>query len=68
MVLRVLDVLMHLLRDSRARTLQVPGRVEKSYAGHLRILRAIQRRDSAGAESAVRRHLKEIEAIVMRQL
>src|SRR5258706_5134164 len=67
-VLRVLDVLMHLLRESRARTLQFPGRVENSYAGHLRILRAIQRRDSAGAEAAVRRHLKEIESIVMRQL
>ena len=67
-VLRVLDVLMDLLRESRARSLQVPGRVERSYAGHLRILRAIKRRDSAAAESAVRKHLSEIEDIVMRKL
>ena len=67
-VIKVLDVLMHLLRDSRARSLQFPGRLEKSYAGHRRILRAIQKHDSAGAEAAVRRHLEEIEAVVMRQL
>jgi len=67
-VLRVVDILMDLLRESRERSLQVPGRVERSYAGHQRILRAIKRRDSAGAEAAVRRHLQEIEAIVMQQL
>ena len=67
-VLRILDVLMHLLRESRARSLQFPGRVEKSYAGHQRILRALKRRDSGAAEDAVRKHLEEIEAIVMRKL
>ena len=67
-VLRVVDILMDLLRESRARSLQTPGRLEKSYAGHLRILRAIRRRDGAGAEAAVRKHLHEVEAIVMRQL
>jgi len=67
-ILRVMDVLMDLLRESRARSLQTPGRLEKSYAGHLRILRAIRRRDGAGAEGAVRKHLHEVEAIVMRQL
>jgi GntR family transcriptional regulator, transcriptional repressor for pyruvate dehydrogenase complex len=67
-VIKVLDVLMDLLRESRARSLQVPGRKNKSYAGHRRVLRAIQRRDGAAAESAVRKHLQEIEQIVMRQL
>ena len=67
-VLRFLDVLMDLLRESRARSLQVPGRPERSCAGHQRILRAIKRRDGPGAETAVRKHLKEIEGIVMRQL
>ena len=67
-VLRVMDVLMDLLRETRARSLQTPGRLEKSYAGHLRILRAIRRRDGAGAEAAVRKHLHEVESIVMRQL
>jgi GntR family transcriptional repressor for pyruvate dehydrogenase complex len=67
-VLRVLDVLMDLLRESRARSLQSPGRLEKSYAGHMRILRAIRRRDGAAAEAEVRRHLQEIETIVMKEL
>jgi len=67
-VLRVLDVLMDLLRESRARSLQVKGRPERSLAGHRRILRAIKRRDGPAAEAAVRKHLKEIEEVVTRQL
>jgi len=67
-ILRVLDVLMELMRESRARSLQVPGRPERSFAGHRRILRAIKRRDGPGAEVAVRKHLKEIEEVVTRKL
>ncbi|MGZ6125158.1 MAG: FadR/GntR family transcriptional regulator [Myxococcales bacterium] len=67
-VLRVLDVLMDLLRESRSRSLQVPGRPRRSFDGHRRILRAIQRRDPEAAEGAVKKHLKEIEEIVTRQL
>jgi len=67
-VLRVLDVLMDLLRESRSRSLQVPGRPRRSFDGHRRILRAIERRDAEGAEAAVKKHLKEIEEIVTRQL
>jgi GntR family transcriptional repressor for pyruvate dehydrogenase complex len=67
-VLRVLDVLMDLLRESRTRSLQVPGRLERSYAGHRRVLRAIKRRDGAAAQASVRQHLKEIEEIVMQKL
>jgi GntR family transcriptional repressor for pyruvate dehydrogenase complex len=67
-VLQVLDLLMDLLRESRNRSLQVPGRMERSYQGHRRILRAIQRRDPGAAEAAVRKHLKEIEEIVLKQI
>jgi GntR family transcriptional regulator, transcriptional repressor for pyruvate dehydrogenase complex len=67
-VLRVLDVLMDLLRESRSRSLQVPGRPKRSFEGHRRILRAIRKRDAEAAENAVHQHLKEIEEIVMRQL
>jgi GntR family transcriptional repressor for pyruvate dehydrogenase complex len=66
-VLKILDVLMDLLRESRAQSLQVPGRSEHSYAGHLRILRAIKRRDGSAAVNAARKHLKEIKGILMRQ-
>lgn len=67
-VRRVIDVLMRLLRDTRARSLQTHGRPERSLAGHRRILGAIKRRDAAAAERAVRRHLKEIEEIVLKKL
>jgi GntR family transcriptional repressor for pyruvate dehydrogenase complex len=68
LVLRVFDVLMDLLRESRSRSLQVPGRPKRSFDGHRRILRAIESRDAKAAEAAVHKHLKEIEEIVMRQL
>ena len=41
-VLKVIDILMDLLRDTRERSLQVEGRGQKSLAGHLRILAAIR--------------------------
>jgi GntR family transcriptional repressor for pyruvate dehydrogenase complex len=64
----VLDVLMQLLRETRARSLQSPGRPRRSLEGHERVLEAIRRRDPAAAEAAVRRHLEEVEQIVMRKL
>ncbi len=64
-VLKVLDVLMDLLRDTRERSLQVEGRPEKSMAGHQEILDAIRRRDAAGAEAAMCRHIESVEKIVL---
>jgi GntR family transcriptional repressor for pyruvate dehydrogenase complex len=65
-VLKVLDTLMDLLRDSRERSLQLEGRQQKSLAGHRRILAAIKRRDSDGAKAAMRRHIEDVEEIVMK--
>jgi GntR family transcriptional repressor for pyruvate dehydrogenase complex len=67
-VRQVLDVLMRLLRETRARSLQTQGRPERSLAGHKRILDAIKRKDPAAAERAVRRHVEEIEEIVLKKL
>ncbi len=64
-VLKVLDLLMDLLRDTRQRSLQVPGRQQKSLAGHRRILAAIKRHDGEAAKYAMRRHLEDIEEIVV---
>ncbi|MGZ4811269.1 MAG: FadR/GntR family transcriptional regulator [Terriglobales bacterium] len=64
-VLKVLDVLMDLLRDTRERSLQVEGRPERSMAGHREILEAIQRKDPAGAEAAMCRHIESVEKIVL---
>jgi GntR family transcriptional repressor for pyruvate dehydrogenase complex len=67
-VLRVLDVLMDLLQKSREHTLQVKGRPSSSLAGHRGIVSAIKRGDAAAAEAAMRRHLEQIEAIVVKQV
>ena len=67
-VLKVLDILMDLLRDTRERSLQVKGRPEKSLAGHRRILAAIKRHDAEGAKAAMRRHIEDVEEIVLDQL
>lgn len=67
-MLKVLDVLMDLLRNTRARSLQVDGRVQKSLAGHKRILAALKKRDAAAAEGAMRRHVEEIAIVVLGKL
>ena len=66
-VLKVIDILMDLLRDTRERSLQLPGRQEKSLAGHWMILSAIRRRDAEAAKSAMRRHIEDIEEIVLHE-
>ena len=65
-VLKVLDTLMDLLRDSRERSLQVEGRPQKSLDGHRRILAAIKRHDSDAAKVAMRRHIEDVEEIVLK--
>jgi GntR family transcriptional repressor for pyruvate dehydrogenase complex len=67
-VLKVVDVFMDLLRETRARSLQVQGRLQKSFAGHRRIFRAIKRHKAAAAEIAMRRHIQEIERIVLKRI
>jgi GntR family transcriptional regulator, transcriptional repressor for pyruvate dehydrogenase complex len=65
-ILKVVDVLMDLLWDTREQSLQGKGRPQKSLAGHRRILAALKRHDTAAAEAAVRRHLQEIENIALK--
>ena len=67
-VRRVIDVLMDLLRETRARSLQVPGRPHKSLSGHRRVLAALRQGDGPAAEAAMRRHLEEIEEMVLKEL
>jgi GntR family transcriptional repressor for pyruvate dehydrogenase complex len=64
-VLKVIDIVMDLLRDTRERSLQVEGRAQKSLAGHRRILAAIKRHDAEAAKSAMRRHIEDVEEIVL---
>jgi GntR family transcriptional repressor for pyruvate dehydrogenase complex len=67
-VLKVLDVVMDLLRETRARSLQTKGRPQKSAAGHRRILAAIKRRDAVSAEAGMRHHIEEIEKLLLNEL
>jgi len=64
-VLKVVDVLMDLLRETRARSLQVAGRPQKSLAAHRRILNAIKRHDPDAASQAMHQHLQTVERIVL---
>jgi GntR family transcriptional regulator, transcriptional repressor for pyruvate dehydrogenase complex len=67
-MLKAVDLLMDLLRDTREHSLQGKGRQEHSLAGHRRILSAVKRRDPPAAEAAMRRHLQEIENIALKKL
>jgi GntR family transcriptional regulator, transcriptional repressor for pyruvate dehydrogenase complex len=67
-VLKVLDILMDLLRDTRERSLQVEGRPERSMADHREILDAIKHKDAGGAEAAMRQHIEAVEKMVLTKL
>jgi len=60
-MLRALDTLVDLLRQSRERSLQQHDRPAYSLAGHRRILAALRRRDPDGARTEMLRHLHDIE-------
>jgi GntR family transcriptional regulator, transcriptional repressor for pyruvate dehydrogenase complex len=67
-VLKVLDIVMDLLRDTRERSLQVEGRPQKSLAGHRRILNAIKHHDAEGAKAAMWQHIEDVEEIVLHEV
>ena len=66
-VRKVLDTLMDLLRDSRERSLQVDGRPQKSLSGHRKILAALNRRDADAAKLAMRRHIEDVEKMLLKK-
>jgi len=67
-VLKVLDAFMDLLRETRERSLQLEGRLQRSFSGHRRVLDAIRAHNQAAAEEAMRRHIDEVEGIVLDQM
>lgn len=67
-VLKVIDVVMDLLSETRTRSLQGGGRSQKSLDGHRRILAAIKRHDSEAAKSAMLRHIEDVEEIVLEKI
>ena len=67
-LLKLAHVLMDSLRELRERSLEVGGRQPKSLAAHRRVLEAIQQGDGAAAEAAMRRHLQEVEKLILQKL
>jgi len=67
-MLKLIHVLMDSLREMRERSLQAGGRQAKSLAAHRRILAAIQQGDAAAAEAAMRRHLWEVQKLILQKL
>ncbi|HUK43113.1 MAG TPA: FadR/GntR family transcriptional regulator [Candidatus Bathyarchaeia archaeon] len=67
-IVKVMENLMDVLRETREKSSQGKGRPQKSLAGHRRILAALKRHDAAAAEAAVYRHLQEIETIALNKL
>ncbi len=67
-VLNVLDVLMELLQETRAQSLQLKTRSRQSVSSHGRILGALRKRDPAAAEAAMRNHIRSVEQTVRKRL
>ncbi len=64
-ITRIVHAIMDLLTQSREDSLNIPGRPERSYQDHRRVLEAIRRRDLAGAEQTMREHLTAVERLVL---
>ena len=63
-LLRIMDSLMDLLRETRETSLHTDGRSLRSMKQHKAILRAIETRDPAAAERHMREHITEMEKLV----
>jgi GntR family transcriptional regulator, transcriptional repressor for pyruvate dehydrogenase complex len=59
-LLRLHNVILDLLRESRQSYLHVPDRPQMSLRGHERILAAVRARDPQGAHSASLAHITEV--------
>jgi GntR family transcriptional repressor for pyruvate dehydrogenase complex len=66
-MLAVLDTLVGLLTETRRHFLVDRERAESSLAGHRLVLRAIRRHEPGAAERAMRRHVRSVEAIILRR-
>jgi len=67
-MLKLTHMLMDSLRELRERSLEVGGRQIKSLAAHQRILAAIKQRDASTAEAVMRRHILEVEKLILQKL
>ena len=68
-VLKVLDILMdHAARNARTLVASRRGVRRNRLIGHRKILAAIKRQDAEAAKAAMRRHIEDVEEIVLDRL
>lgn len=60
----IIKLHLDLLKETRGKTLQMPGRREKQYQEHQAILQAIKEHNSKKAGEAMLTHLKNVEEVV----
>jgi GntR family transcriptional regulator, transcriptional repressor for pyruvate dehydrogenase complex len=60
-VIKVVSAVEDILQRSRDRSLQEPGRPQRSLASHCQILDMVENRDVAGAQHAMEHHLEVVE-------
>ena len=60
-LVRVISTIANVLRVSRDRSLQTPGRPQRSLASHRHILEMIRRKDAGEARAAMEHHISEVE-------
>ena len=60
-LIKVVSAVEDILQMSRDRSLQEPGRPQRSLASHSRILQMVERGDASGAREAMNHHLTAVE-------
>jgi GntR family transcriptional repressor for pyruvate dehydrogenase complex len=65
LLVRMIESIHELLRASREESLRTRAAMERSLAGHLRIVEAIRKHDERGAYRAMLRHVLEVESSII---
>lgn len=65
LLLRMMDSIHELLRDSREQSLQTQAAMARSLAGHRRIMNAVRRHDARAARRAMLQHILEVETTII---
>lgn len=64
LLVRMMDSIHELLRESREHSLGAPGGMARSLEGHRRVIEAIRRGDPRAAHRAMLRHVLEVESTI----
>ncbi len=65
LLVRMMESIHELLRDSREQSLRTRPAMARSFAGHQRIIDAVRRHDPKAAHRAMLRHVLEVESTII---